>query len=239
MLWSNGGSDFRELFQSSRSYIDSSLASVYGLGWSGGSGFQWIDVSADDSRGGLLATSGFLALTSVGGPTTLIYRGKYVREVVLCDAPPPPPANVRFEQDASTGSAGDLLAQHSSDPACRGCHEKLDPIGRGLERYDEIGAVRTEDPWGNPVAQEGAVSGIEDSSFAGGADLGRVVAGSEMTTMCAVEKLFRWSQGRAVAQKDEDTVEWLHQQFADGSYSMRELVVALIGSEAFRYRQLE
>ncbi len=47
-------------------------------------------------------------------------------------------------------NAREQMELHRSDPACASCHVKMDPLGLSLERYDPVGAVRSEDA-GRPI----------------------------------------------------------------------------------------
>ena len=44
-----------------------------------------------------------------------------------------------------TGSLRQRMEQHRANPACATCHQKMDPLGFGLENFDGIGGWRTTD----------------------------------------------------------------------------------------------
>ncbi len=61
---------------------------------------------------------------------------------------PPPPPDVPPLDEAAVGKSASLRQQmekHRADPACAVCHNKMDPLGFGLENYDAIGKWRTMD----------------------------------------------------------------------------------------------
>ena len=61
--------------------------------------------------------------------------------------PPPPDVPNLDEEEASARRPGSAqqLEQHRTDPTCASCHERMDPLGFGLENFDAIGAWRTTD----------------------------------------------------------------------------------------------
>jgi hypothetical protein len=59
--------------------------------------------------------------------------------------PPPPPEVAELTEDKGIHTKLGLrkiLEMHRSKLECRGCHEKMDPLGLGLENYDPIGQWR-------------------------------------------------------------------------------------------------
>src|SRR4029078_7557229 len=88
----------------------------------------------------------FLALNAHAISTSPTRRGKFVREVVLCQviAPPPPNVNValRVVPSPQPLTLREQLAAHSVNPVCAGCHTPLDPVGLGVEEFDGIRAYR-------------------------------------------------------------------------------------------------
>ena len=88
-----------------------------------------------------------LALHSHPGPFIAHLRGKAIRENLLCERVPDPPADVDFAafQDAAAevGSTARIrLAEHNANPVCAGCHRITDPIGLSLENFDGAAVFR-------------------------------------------------------------------------------------------------
>ena len=48
-------------------------------------------------------------------------------------------------------------------PACKSCHQAIDPFGYALENFDALGEYRVEDQ-GLPVDTSGAIANPEDNS---------------------------------------------------------------------------
>ena len=76
--------------------------------------------------------------------------GKAVREILLCQKVPLPPANVNFTlvQDTKNPqykTARARLRAHATEATCAGCHKIMDPVGLGLEGFDSGGSLRNSE----------------------------------------------------------------------------------------------
>ena len=78
--------------------------------------------------------------------TTPTLRGRFVREVLMCQKVPDPPPNVDTNLKAPAGgvmlSRRQQLEQHRSSASCAACHSLMDPIGFALDNFDAIGRYR-------------------------------------------------------------------------------------------------
>ncbi len=109
---------------------------------------QWvpekITISADHPNRGLIGMAAPLMATSNGVDTELVHRGVWFLESILGrDLPGPPEAVPAITPDtngARTPAA--LLRKHTAHKGCVSCHQKIDPFGVVLERFDPIGRVR-------------------------------------------------------------------------------------------------
>ena len=103
-------------------------------------------LAAEVQRGGLVTQAGVLTLASQPTRSSPVFRGKFVVDKLFNRPPPNPPANVPpLAGEAELSKPKNLreqLARHVRDPACSGCHEKIDPWGIALESYDGIGTWR-------------------------------------------------------------------------------------------------
>ena len=89
-----------------------------------------------------------LAAFSKFSDTSPTQRGIFVQTRLLCNTILPPPANVNVDQPPPVTASGcklDRYDAHRVSPSCASCHDKLDPIGYGLENYDIGGRLRTHD----------------------------------------------------------------------------------------------
>jgi hypothetical protein len=112
-----------------------------------GDRFQRVALT-DRNRGGVLTMASVLTITSYPRRTSPVLRGKWVLEEVLGT-----PRNRRLHRSFrashpaiafATGlTFRQQLEKHRKDPNCSGCHQRLDPLGFGLENFDAIGRWRT------------------------------------------------------------------------------------------------
>jgi hypothetical protein len=234
-LWTEDG--FLGIYTADHGYVDARLGELYGVpgGSDGPIAVSW---AANDERGGLLTTAAFATASSRAGDTSPVTRAVYVREVMLCSPPPPPPPAVPLLEPEEGESAQDAFDRHTADPACAGCHLSLDPIGHGLERYDSLGRLRGAYPDGSPVRLEGEI--VIDGgrrTFAGGVELGRIVAESEDAASCVVSHAFRFAMGRTESTADLCALDRLDDSFAASGQAMPSLLLEIVGSDAFRFRR--
>jgi len=218
-------------------WVTPELATIYGLPAPDGDGLVEVDVAGDPDRGGLLTTAAVLAVTTPTDVTSPVRRGVFVYDALLCSPLPPPPPGTAGELPPPDEVAKiDALEQHRSDPACAGCHDLLDPIGLGLERYDALGRVRMLDEGGHPVAEHGTVPGLPDGSFAGGVELGERLRAMPEAQRCVATQVFRWAMGRSETADDACVLDQLAAVVAETDGDYAELVAALVASDAFRRR---
>ena len=140
--------DYRTLFDTTDTFVNGELAKIYGLMSPTGTSFAATTLAGSGPRAGILGQAGFLAMTSHPNATSPTRRGKFIREVFLCQSvdPPPPDVDPTFPPDPNGPlTARQRLASHSQNDRCATCHGFLDPIGLGLENFDGIGAYRTQD----------------------------------------------------------------------------------------------
>ncbi len=159
----------------------------------------------------------FLALSSRPDETSPTSRGLFIREQFLCQhvADPPPGVNTNLPPvtEAKPQTNRQRLAEHTLNQSCAGCHNLIDPIGFGFEKFDAIGGRRDKmklpvlrrerkDRETPPKSVEldldttGNVAGIEKSNFTSPKELGAVLAASPQCQECVVKQYFRYTAGR-------------------------------------------
>lgn len=227
-----------QLFTASYSFMNQELAEYYGV--SGPSGDEFVRVELDPSKyAGFLTQAGLLALLAKPDRSSPIHRGKFVREVLLCQSPPPPPDIVPEAPSVDESkTTREQFTQHSEDKLCAGCHQLMDPIGFGFEHFDGIGRYR-ETEWGLPIDASGELIGTDvDGSYNGAVELAQRLADSEQVKNCIVSQWFRFGYGRAETKEDTCSIDLIRQAFASADYDVKELIVALTMTDAFRYRRV-
>ena len=231
---------FSALLGARYTFADATLATYYGV--SGPTGATLELVKPDPTRrAGLLTQGSFLAVHAKANQSSPVHRGRFVRESLFCTTPPPPPSNIEIRPPALNPllSTRQRFAQHESDAFCAGCHTLLDPIGFGFEHYDGIGRWRDQDA-DAPVDATGALTGTDvDGAFDGAVQLSDRVAGSAEAAQCYATQWFRFGYGRGDTTADACNLSQLGNAFRAAKGDVRELLVALTQTDAFRYRRAE
>lgn len=237
-MWGDGA-DFLGLYTTRVGHVNDALAAIYGVEPPGSAELQPHDFADDPLRGGLFTTAAFATASSRASETSPVQRAVYVRKWVLCDPPPPPPPNIPSIEPEEGESTQDAFERHiDQGETCAGCHLALDPIGFGLERYDSIGRLRAEYASGDPVRTEGDITvDGEPRTFTGGVELGAIVGPSAQAETCAVTQAWRWALGRDEDAADACGREQALTGFADAEHGFPALLVAVVQTDAFRYRR--
>jgi hypothetical protein len=225
-----------ELIDADYVFADGELAKLYGV--DGGGGFSRRAVSGG-RRGGLLTMAGVLAATSRPSRTSPVVRGKWILEELLSTPPPPPPPNVPPLPGDGSPNAGSLrsrLERHRADPNCTGCHQRIDPLGFGLENYDPLGRWRDRGPAGEPLDTLGELPTGE--RFNGPAELKKLlVQRKERVMTTVVERLLSYALGRGLSRYDRPTVREIVSRLQADGWKSRTLVNEIVLSLPFRYRR--
>jgi hypothetical protein len=202
--------DYRELFTTPNTFLTRSLAALYKVPLiektDNAQPQKWLPYSYQpgDARAGILAQASFVALHSPGGRSSPTDRGKALRENILCQAVPAPPANVDFSKvetaDPNLRTARERLSAHATEAMCSGCHKITDPIGFALENFDSSGSFRTTEN-GAVIDTTGELNGVK---FDGPAGLFKTLQDSPAVTSCAARRAFAFGAGRMPAPRDAD-----------------------------------
>ena len=190
-------------------------------------------------RGGVLGLGAVLTVTSYPLRTSPVLRGKWVLEEVLGAPPPPPPPDLPElpKDDAKQNGLTfrQQLELHRKDVQCASCHNRMDPLGFGLENFDAVGRWRT-DVAGEPVDASGVMTSGE--SFAGPAELKKVLlARKDEFVRNVTEKLLAYALGRGLEYYDQPTVKEIGDALSRGEYKSGTLVLEIVKSYPFRYRR--
>ena len=225
------------LFTASYSMMNQELADYYGVAGPGGDTFERVDL--DPNRyAGFLTHAGLLALHSKPDRSSPIHRGKFVRETLLCQSPPPPPDVVPEAPNVDTNqTTRNQFIEHSEDALCAGCHQLMDPLGFGFEHFDGIGLYR-ETEWGLEIDASGEfISTLDiDGPYDGVVEMADRLASSDQVKRCVVQQWFRFGYGRVETDDDECSMDTIEAAFAAADYDIKELIIALTKTDAFRYR---
>lgn len=230
-----GDGDYRDVFTTRESFMTRRLGVLYRVPVRSPDGWEPYTFGRDSERGGLLTHPSLLALHSHPGRSSPTLRGKFVREVFLCQYVPPPPGDIDFamfadDSAADRRTARQRLQAHVDNPACAGCHSLVDPIGLALEQLDGIGAYRTTEN-GEPIDASGSLNG---AAFTDAIGLGHALSRDPEVGPCFVRSLFKYAVGRESVPGEEPFLAELEDYGARRGYRIRDLMRVIAMSQAFR-----
>jgi uncharacterized protein DUF1592/uncharacterized protein DUF1588/uncharacterized protein DUF1587/uncharacterized protein DUF1595/uncharacterized protein DUF1585 len=247
LVWNDR--NFMDAFTADYSFINADLAPIYGLA-APAREFDRVKLPVESERAGLLGQSLFLALTAKPDDTSLTARGLFIREQFLCQhvSEPPPGVNTNLPEvtEAKPQTNRERMREHVTNPSCSTCHNLIDPIGFGFEKFDAIGARRDkfkimffgghgdDDDRKKPRTIElemdtaGYVAGIPDSKFSSPRELGAVLARSSQCQECMVKQYFRYLSGKMETQADRQVIRQVAEDFRKSQFRFKELIISLI-----------
>jgi hypothetical protein len=240
-IFASGGS-LKELLTAPFTFLNTRLASLYGVPAPGASGDGFVKVKLDEARrGGLYTQLGFLSKNANDDQTQPILRGVHLNRHVLCVAVPPPPPNV--DTKAPPVRAAMTTRQHfeqlTAAQECQGCHGRLiNPLGFAFENYDSLGRFRTSEG-DQPIDAAASYPFSEGvKTFSNAIELMNIIAGSDQANECYARTLFAYFYAREPADSsaaDKALVAEIARRSRQGA-SVKSLILDLVATDAFIYR---
>jgi hypothetical protein len=238
VFWDLDGS-LDALLTDSSSFVDENTAPLYGLN-EAVSGMTLIDTGREQ-RSGILTQVGLLAAFAHETADSPILRGVFVMDRLLCSAPPPPPPGVTGSIVENADTSGltlttrDRVALTHEAGECASCHHAIDGFGFGFSHYDAIGRWRDTEN-GIAVNAQGWIDNTRDANgaFDGVVELGQRLANSAQVNECATSQWFRYSLGLGAADVESCNLAPIAKAFADSGGSLKELMITIATSDAFR-----
>jgi|RhiMethySRZTD1v2_1073278.scaffolds.fasta_scaffold04719_8 uncharacterized protein DUF1592/uncharacterized protein DUF1588/uncharacterized protein DUF1595/uncharacterized protein DUF1585/uncharacterized protein DUF1587 len=227
--------DYRSIFDSTKTYVNSELAGLYGIPAPAGSGFVEVTLPSGGMRGGILGQGSFLAINAHATASSPTLRGKFIREVLLCQAIPPPPPDVVTDLNETAGTGPMTMRQklsvHATNETCAQCHKRMDPIGLTFENFDGIGAFRTTDA-GQVIDASGELDGVHVDDARG---LATALKNHPDVATCAARTLYRYAAGHLETAGEQPLVKALGDDFVKNGAHFRGLLLGVVQSAGFRY----
>ena len=234
----DGSGALDDLFVADFTFANAALASFYGA-TVGGTDYAQV---ALQGRAGVLGLGAVMASYAYSDQSSPVRRGLFVRSRLLCQELPAPPPNAggipEVDPNATTR---ERFAQHSSDPACRGCHQYIDPVGFGFERFDALGRWRDIEA-GQAIDASGRVDDVEafgdgtSQAFATLPELASILADSDRARTCFTTQFYRFARGGLESEAETCAIERLSDQFAADGEDIRALMIRYVRSDTFVVR---
>jgi hypothetical protein len=236
-----------ELLTSRRSFLNQSLATLYGVEFAPAPGSMDSDgfapLALPDNRAGLLTMPAFLTARSRPDTPSVVGRGLVVNATLLCGQNPAFPEAQAAQIDAVSAMLEHETERAKADfrgstPACSTCHLLFDQYGIALENYDVIGKYRTADSEGRAID-----SSVTLPAAAGGArvetaaQMAEQLANGGAFATCMAKNLlgFALAEGAAIDTTSCAT-EKVVQRYRQGEPTFAALVREIVLSDTLTLR---
>jgi len=237
-----GDGSLQTLLTANYSFMNEDLATFYGddvLDSVAGPEFRQVQLDPE-RRAGLLTSAGLMATHANANQSSPVFRGKFVREQLMCNTLPPPPNDLVIEPPEldPNKTTKEQFEEIGANPACAGCHTLMNPIGFIFEHYDGVGLWRDEQN-GMPIDALGEVVQTDDidGEYDGALEFAAALAQSTQVQECVSSQWFRFAYNRTVTEEDSCSVDQLNDVFRSSNFNIRSLLVALTQTNAFLYRR--
>jgi hypothetical protein len=243
LLWFGTGK-VTDLLTSQTLYLNQRLATLYGVAYTGGTA-GWMAVDAPDGqRAGLLTQPAVLWAASDPALTSIVKRGIFVHNYLVCADPLPPPIGILDDPAVQAKLAMlpteiDKSNYRMMTGQCLGCHGNIDPYGRILEGFDPIGrAIPDTDSAGNPVDPTGDFSNAPplEGSITGAMPFAQAIIGDKQFTECSAQVMSSYALGRAINVNATCEVQQVRANFENKGGSITELFRQVATAKFMRTR---
>jgi hypothetical protein len=238
VIWTGAG-DLGTVFTAPYTFVNGPLATFYGIPGVSGDAFQKVNVDAS-KRAGLLTQASIMTLTTPGSRTDPVVRGKWLYTRLLCGTVPDPPQNVPELPEPIPGQPiRERLEMHRADPACKGCHTMMDPIGLAFEHFDGVGLWRDTEN-GAPIDDSGVIPIVDVAGpFNGALEFGQRLAQSRDVRSCYAGRYLTYAYGRALDNTNDcGSRVQVENAFEQARGNVKDLIVAVTQSDGFLLRAL-
>jgi hypothetical protein len=219
VFWTNPSGTLDDLLGSQSVWVNKRLATLFpGLSFPNGApasntAFVKATWPASQGRAGMLTQPGFLWSASDPTVTSIVHRGKFIHDDLLCqneigmaiDLSTPSAVNVincKSPDGSTTLSACDSEVLKSdarmANQPCKGCHAQMDSYSRVLLNFGPIGDYRTKDEGGYPIDPTVTFAGpspLAPGMATGAQAFAQALTKSGVLRGCAVQKVASYALG--------------------------------------------
>ena len=221
----------RDILTTNVGFAGPLMAALYGVKVNGTAVAQ---VALSD-RAGWYTQAPYLTQWANNNDPDSIHRGVRINLDTLCLELGPPstvlPSVPALEKNQTNRMRYESLTNGCGKP----CHTVyINPIGFAFEDYDGIGRYRSTDN-GQPVDTTGSYPFTDgEQSFSGAAELMQRLASDPQAHQCWSKKLASYALERDIVLAERPTVEALGAVSQASGGSLKQVMLALVKSDAFR-----
>ena len=227
-----------DLFTAPYTFIDGPLWAYYRIG-APVVGRSFVRTERPAGWGlGLTGQGALLAIAAGNVSTSPTKRGHLVRERLLCQTvPPPPPVVSELPEPTPAETTRQRYEQiHLADPACKGCHLLMDPIGFGLEHLDASGRYRAREGRFD-IDDRGVILGTSrgELAFEGAEQLARRLGELTEAADCIADFVTGYAFGLDHRQAG-CIARTATEELRDGKIGVLDFYIRLARADSFRLR---
>ena len=230
-----------DLITARETVMNGPLARHYGIDGISGDALQRVALKTDQ-RGGILGMGSILTATSTPVRTSPVLRGVFIMERLLGDEPGEPPADAGELPGNAGPNRGKTLREeleiHRDREDCASCHDKIDPLGFGLENFDAIGRYRTKE---GKKAIDTTGTLPDGTTFKGVNDLRNYLLNNRRDDFLrnVTERLMKFALGRELQTPDEAAIREILKRGEETGFRGADLVKSIVGSYPFQNQAAE
>ncbi len=246
-LWSTPSGKVTDLLTSQTFFADWRLATLYGLppGATTDEVFNETAWPAVQPRAGILTHPAFLWALSDPLLASVVQRGKFIHDQIVCQDPLPGPIDLSTVEAQAVIAMGDSEATKSDARLASGklcadtCHSEIDPYGRLLHAFDAIGNFRTADEAGRPIDTTETLtanSPLGATTISGPVAFAQALVSTKVFAGCAVQRMLETAVALPVNTRNTCQVNELRAAFDGTDGSMASLMRVLVTADFARAR---
>jgi Protein of unknown function (DUF1592)/Protein of unknown function (DUF1588)/Protein of unknown function (DUF1585)/Protein of unknown function (DUF1595)/Planctomycete cytochrome C/Protein of unknown function (DUF1587) len=194
----------------------------------------------DRRQGGVITNPAVMTMTSSPERTKPITRGAWMATVIFNNPPDPPPTDVPPLPESNSVDTEKLtlreqLDLHRKRADCKGCHEKIDPLGFALENYGPTGVWRDKYENGRDVDSTGVL--FRRHSFTNPVELkDAILIEKDRFTRALAKHLLDFALARKTGVAESPALDDIVDRTAASDFHIRALLRQIIKSEPFLQR---
>jgi len=238
---------FNKLFNPGYTFVNDTLAQHYDISVSQSSTHK---VNTQSNRGGLLHQGLTQIMNSDFTATSLVKRGKMVRENMLCHSMGVPsgvdPSVIELPNTAiTTRERWDFITgPDASEGQCWECHQLMNEPGSSLEQFDAAGRYRTTEQDYNGSATQlilDVTGTLRDNSanplmqYENARELTEFLGQSSQAKSCFADNFVRYATGHETNDYNKEELDGLKSQF-DQDDNVKLMIKSIAQSTMMRYR---
>jgi hypothetical protein len=237
----------RTLLRSTDAFVDPTMASFFGV--TAPPAGQWAKVALDGKRfSGVVTQPAMLGSLAHSSQPSFVFRGKFIRKQLLCEALGMPPANAQATFNTlpmpADPTGKDVSAAIIARSECAGCHALLNPAGLAFEQFDALGQWRTTYSSGKPIDPSGVLPSVggrpgvagHDLTFSDQISMMEQLANEPQVATCVATQMFRFTFSRMDTSSDVCAIQAIGDALRASGGTLSDAILAVTRTDAFTHR---